>query len=431
MEHWRRTAALTRAIAVAGLALACGAALGDPVIVVLVAPIAVVAALGLRHRPREAPRVATRLAHRRLYEGQATTSTLELADAGDVEYVTRVSAQAPYLALHPTDGVVGSLVGDGRPLPVIEVSPRRWGRHLPGEERIGAMARWGGYLWGPVLSVGHGLQAWPAQAPFDSRAEVPQASGLVGAHRSRRLGAGSEFAGIRAFRPGDRLRRLNWRLSLRTGELHVVATHREADSGVLLVLDALAEVGWSGGVDGAASSTDIGVRAAAALAEHHLRQGDRVALRVVSRVPRTVPYGAGRRHHWRLLGALSEVVVGEERELEVADLRLRVGADTVVIVLSPMLHEATATLAHQLSARGVPLLVIDTLPPGATPDVRVGVRPRIVELAWRMRRQERELLLERLARGGCPVVPWRGPGTVDDVLRRLARRGRAPQVRRS
>ena len=40
---------------------------------------------------------------------------------------------------------------------------------------------------------------------------------------------------------------------------------------MLLVVDALADHGRSGGVDGAASSLDVTVRAAAAIAEHHVR----------------------------------------------------------------------------------------------------------------------------------------------------------------
>jgi hypothetical protein len=40
-----------------------------------------------------------------------------------------------------------------------------------------------------------------------------------------------------------------------------------------------------------------------------------------------------------------------------------------------------------------------------------------------MRLLEREVLLARLRRSGIPVVAWRGPGTLDEVLRRLGRRG--------
>jgi hypothetical protein len=42
---------------------------------------------------------------------------------------------------------------------------------------------------------------------------------------------------------------------------------------------------------------------------------------------------------------------------------------------------------------------------------------------------ERDDRLQRLAALGTPVVPWRGPGTLDTVLRQLARRGQVPKVR--
>ena len=72
-----------------------------------------------------------------------------------------------------------------------------------------------------------------------------------------------------------------------------MTTRAEQDTGVLLVVDALADHGRSGGVDGAASSLDVTVRAAAAIAEHHVRMGDRVSLRVIGAGHEYVGYGAG------------------------------------------------------------------------------------------------------------------------------------------
>ena len=40
----------------------------------------------------------------------------------------------------------------------------------------------------------------------------PRSSGLVGVHRSPRPGDGTELRDIRAFQPGDRLRRVDWLL---------------------------------------------------------------------------------------------------------------------------------------------------------------------------------------------------------------------------
>jgi len=46
---------------------------------------------------------------------------------------------------------------------------------------------------------------------------------------------------------------------------------------------------------------------------------------------------------------------------------------------------------------------------------------------WRLQRATR---LHRLAELGVPIVPWRGEGSLDLVLRDLARAGSAPRVRR-
>lgn len=438
MTRWRMTEDLGRALAVSAVGLALAVVFGDPVLVVLVAPLALHGALALRHRPQTEPSLQVRLGHPVLHEGQGTTSVLALADAGAAEQVSRVVARTPYVALRPPRGALSALLPVDPTVPVaaIAVSPRRWGRLEVGAGLVALTSRWGGYRFGPVPTSSQPLTALPTRAPFDSRAAVPQPVGLVGAHRSRRVGAGTELAGIRPFVVGDRLRRIDWPVSLRTGELHTVETHAEQDAGVLLVVDALAELGRSEGIDGRASSLDVTVRAAAAVAEHHVRTGDRVALRVVGGTGAQVRFGAGQRHLRVLTGTLARVRAGtppglaHERAGPATEaLSLRATAGTVVVVLSPMLHEVAAGAAAQLARRGLQVLVVDTLPPDLVPEVHAEGGSPWTPLAWRMRRCERELLLERLASTGCPVVPWRGPGTVDEVLRRLARRAQLPQVR--
>ena len=436
MTGWRPTGALSRSLAVGGLGLALAVGFGDAVLVVLVAPFLLLGALGLLNRPRTRPVVMARLDHQWMHEGQGTRSRLLVSDLDGVEHVTRVASQARFVATHPASGRVGRLVADGdvddSGLPILEISPRRWGRRILGHEDVALTSRWAGYRWGPVRLPGSQLQVLPVRAPYASRAEAPQPLGLVGAHRSRRIGTGSEFSGIRPFQTGDRLRRINWRVSLRAGNLHVVTARAEEDSGVLLVVDALADHGRSGGIGGTASSLDVTVRAAAALAEHHVRRGDRVSLRAIGpRRVSVVGFGTGERHLRGLLGRLSMVGPGEPRTFGRDKPFFGVTGGTVVIVLSPMLSDAVATATATLVRRGLPVVVIDTLPTDHEPEVAEGTDPAVAGLAWRMRRLERDQVLARLASLGCPVVTWRGPGTVDDVMRRLARRAQLPQVRHS
>jgi uncharacterized protein (DUF58 family) len=422
---WRPTPALVRAAVLGTLAVVVAVVGASPVAVVLGAPFVLLAGLGLVHRPTSRPAVSAELDERWLHEGQGTTSRLQLHDGEDVEHVARVVTPTAYVALHPARGMVAALTPE---LPTVEIGPRRWGRRVLGDEQVALTAPWAGYRWGPVPLPGEVRRVVPYTRGFDSRAETPRPVGLVGVNRSPRLGAGVEFADIRPFRPGDRLRRISWRVSVRSRELHVTTSPSEEDSGVLLVLDALGDHGRSEGLDGAASSLDQGVRAAAAVAEHHVAAGDRVGLRVVGGDGGFVGYGAGTRHLRVLLDRLSGVQPGELPQGIADQLQLRVTGGSVVVLFSPMLSPAIVTATAGLVQRALPVVVVDTLPADATPKVPEGADPRVVDLAWRMRRLERDQVLAGLAGLGCPVIAWRGSGTLDDVLRRLARRASAPRV---
>jgi uncharacterized protein (DUF58 family) len=424
-SRWRPTPALARAVVVGAVAVVAAVVGSAPTVMVLGAPFVLLACFGLLHRPDSSPVLEARLDHRWLHEGQGTTSRLVIQHGEDVEHVARAMATTPFVALHPPTGLAAGLADAP---PTIEVGPRRWGRRVLGEEQVCLTTPWAGYRWGPVSLHGDGLRVLPHTRRFVSRAETPRPVGLVGVNRSPRLGAGVEFADIRPFRPGDRLRRISWRVSVRSRELHVTTSPAEEDSGVLLVIDALGDHGHSGGLDGEASSLDQSVRAAAAVAEHHVRAGDRVGLRIVGGDGGLLGYGAGTRHLRALFDLLAGVRAGELPEGIAERIQLRVRGGSVVFVFSPMLGAAIVTATASLVQRGLPVVVVDTLPPDASPKVPDGVDPRIADLAWRMRRLERDQVLAGLVGLGCPVVPWRGGGSLDDILRRLARRASVPRA---
>ncbi len=422
-SSWRPTAALVRG-AVAGPVLAVVAVLlGRPVLLVLAAPLLVYAVAGLLNRPTAEPRVDSTTEDRVLPEGAGTM--LRASFVGDrLEQVTRVLAPVDLVATKPVAGAVSASPAPRHRSDQLEVavavSPRRWGRPAIGAGLLTATSRWAGYRWGPVQTAGGRLTVLPAPLPFDTRAETPRPLGLVGANRSRRDGEGTEFSGIRPFQAGDRLRRIHWRTSLRTGQLHTVTTTAEQDSEVLLLVDAIADLGVSGGVDGAASSLDTTVRAAGALAEHHLRIGNRVGLRVLGGSGQVVRPAGGLRHQRRILETLATVVPDPVRPA--ARLRLGASAGTTVLVLSPLLAPLVTSTLADLAHRGLPVVAIDTLPDRRPTGLTRG------DLAWRLRLAERRLELVELARAGIPVVAWRGPGTLDEVMRRLARRSQLPRA---
>src|SRR3954447_25031534 len=279
------------------------------------------------------------------------------------------------------------------------MSPRRWGRRVLGAEKVALFSPWAGYRWGPLQLPGQDLHVLPALEHVRSVGEAPLPIGLIGAHRSRREGDGTEFSSIRAFQAGDRLRRINWRVSTRTGTLFVEATRAEEDTAVLLLVDAMADYGVSEGIGAAESSLDVTVRAAAAIAEQYLRGGDRVALRVLSPAGEFTGYRAGTGPLRRVLTTLARVRPGVPRDVEIDQINFRATAGTVVVVLSPMLSEGLANATVRLVRRGLPVVVVDPLPSATAPHGVQGgsdTDARVAELAWRMRRLDRAHLLERL-----------------------------------
>lgn len=422
---WRPTATLTRAALVSTTFAAVAVLVGRPDLLVLGTPFLVHAAAVVARRPTRSPRVTSGLDHGAVREGEGTTAVTRLDGAGDVEHAVLALTRGPWTAMRPPAGVVGTTAAaspESLELAVPLVS-LRWGRRSAGGGAVAATGPWAGRVWGPHRVLGSTLSTLPMPGVFDSRAPVPHPIGLVGTHQARRPGEGSEFASIRPFTPGDRLRRVQWRVSLRTGALHVTSAVAEEDSSVLLVIDSGIEVGVSGGLGGSATSLDVAVRAAGAVAEHYLHRGDRVGVRVLgSTTHNAVPFGGGRRHLRRVLDTLARIVPGEHRDADPARIRFRVPAGSVVVIFSPMLSDQAVAVTRTLAARGLNIVVVDTLPP----DVEVHDPRR--KLAWRMRLLERDALLLRVSRAGVPVVRWRGPGTLDDVLRGLGRRARRPRL---
>jgi uncharacterized protein (DUF58 family) len=427
-SRWHPTTSLERALAVAAVGIALALAAGRPAVIALVAPLLVCAALGLLHHPTREPSMFQSLGHWQLHEGQGTRVRMEAQDWEDAEQVTRVMAPRDFVAMRPEAGAQGQLVAPGDQLTSLAVSPRRWGRRLVGAEKVALTTAWGGYRWGPIPFVGREMSVLPTVAHVRSGGEAPQPIGLIGAHRSRRDGNGTEFSSIRHFHPGDRLRRINWRVSLRQGTLHVESTRAEEDTAVLVIVDAMADYGRSGGVGGVESSLDVTVRAAAALADQYLGGGDRVSMRVLSPAGEYAGYGTGTRHLRRILSLLSHISAGVPRDVAIDQIDFRATAGAVVVVISPMLSEPLATATMRLVRRGLSVIVVDPLPSDTTPSVYADSDAKLAELAWRMRLLDRSHLLAQLSAAGCPVVPWNGPRTLEEVLRRLARRGALPRV---
>ena len=111
----------------------------------------------------------------------------------------------------------------------------RWGVRRLGPAQVGGFGDFAAFAWTWPSSGSRPSRPCRPRASFTSRAALPHPVGLVGQHRSARVGGGTELAEIRPFRTGDRLRRIHWPVSLRTGALHVTTTYADQDAEVRLV----------------------------------------------------------------------------------------------------------------------------------------------------------------------------------------------------
>jgi uncharacterized protein (DUF58 family) len=398
-----------------------------PDLLVIAAPLLLISLWSLERRPRRAPVVEERLAHPTVREGQATAWGIEVTEGDDprVETVAALFGVPPWATLQPASGVVVAAAAHGRASVQVVVRSIRWGRREVVPAQVVATSAWGAFRWTDVGRPSLALSTLPVPSAFDSAAPAVHPHGHVGQHRSARPGDGTEFASVRPFQIGDRLRRIHWPRSLRTGTLHVTSTWADQDTLVVIVVDALNDLGESDGIDGRASSLDVTVRAAGAIAEHHLHRGDRVALHVLgARRARRVPPSSGRAHLRRVLESLTTIEPGTDLR-DQGRLLLGLPAGALVVMLSPLASPVALQRAVGFAARGLTTVVVDTLPPGlVTGD---GDDPAHA-LAWRIRLLERRREVRRIQQLGVPVVAWRGPGSLDQVLRDLHRQRSTPRL---
>lgn len=434
---WTPTRALGRAVLVAALLLAAGVLLGRVDMVVLAAPFVIGAVAGLLRRPHEPPVVGVTAADDLLIEGRELDVTISVGNPDPIPLdlvVVRATA-SPYLRLPHLDRPYATAVAAASAAEMsLHGHALRWGRPAFGPAVAHGIAADGLLISRAAWAQPERLRVYPTTERFEADEAMPRAAGLVGGHRSRRPGEGGELAGVRAFAAGDRLRRIDWRVSLRTGELHVAATLSDRDAEVVLLLDVLHEAGESQGVYGSRSVLDTTVRAAAGIAEHYLTRGDRVALVEYATRARRLRPGSGRRQYLMVLEWLLDVDASaagpnairplawdaaEQAHSAASDALATqmFSANALVVVLTPLLDPRSPAMVARLARGGRFVVAVDTLPP----ELALPVVGGWGDLAGRLWRLERANTIDLLREHGVPVVAWAGAGSLDLVLRQIAR----------
>ena len=216
-------------------------------------------------------------------------------------------------------------------------------------------------------------------------------------------GTGTEFFGVRDYQPGDSPRMINWRVSAHHPEnLYSNEYQQERVADVGIVLDARVRANL---FHADQSIFEYSVAAAAALSDAFLSQGNRVGLLVYSTYLGWSIPGYGKIQRERIMQALTRAEVGVSSVFAgLEHLSPRMFPPESQIVLVSSLVNDDLDILIQLRGRGYQVMVISPDPV----QFERGLLPSSaqVDLAARVIRMERDLLIRRLERAGIQVIEW-------------------------
>ncbi|MEX2563340.1 MAG: DUF58 domain-containing protein [Nitriliruptoraceae bacterium] len=424
---WRPAGtAVASALAACGLALV-GLGTGRADLVVIAGPVLMGLVWSWMSRPHEPSRFSVTVPQRAAATGRVTSTINIDPAAGSAMALLRLAAPDH----RATDVVIDSSVA--REIDV-SIAGTRTGRQpvfSVAHQEAGAdrLVRSDGRTAGPVRAT-----VLPVAHPLGRLPLPPRLQGMTGSHGSRRVGDGGDLHDVAPFAAGSRLRRIDWRVTLResgrgagaagaagaTGaagavtDLFVRRTLATADAVITLVLDSRDEVGpdtttWSGmGAlhPGDPTSLDIARHAAASIAAGYLEAGDRVGFVDLAGTRVPVRPAGGQRHLQRVVHALAEATpAGDARPIQRPP---QIPSGAMVVVLSTFLDDEPTTVAVQWARHGHRVFAVDVLPPVEVGHLGIAERNahRIIEI-------ERQDRIAELVRGGVEVVEW--TPSVDDL----------------
>ena len=256
------------------------------------------------------------------------------------------------------------------------------------------MRSWEGHAGGH-----HSLRIYPTEETLRTLVPALDTQVFAGNQVSRARGEGIEFADLREWRPGDRLRRVNWRATALRGSLWVNEQHLERNTDVVIFLDTFAEVREQ------ARTTHLrAVRAATTLAHGYLQRKDRVGLVGFGGFVSWLVPQSGLRQLYAIVDRLlaTEIVESYTRTGVILLPPRMLPPKALVIALTPLFDSRSARALLDLRGRGYDLIVIEVAPPEPA-EPREDASVPLAERLWRL---SREALRWQFAEVGVPVVTW-------------------------
>lgn len=412
----RRTDPRLPGYLIAGFGAFLGAIVtGLPELAALGTPFVALAALGVVQREPPQVRGEVHLSEERAIEGDVVQGEVRLDWDGEAEVEVLLTDWRGVTPIDPTPVPGWSLrAGAGPATLPFKVRAQSWGQHALGTLRVRVRRPGGLLIREQTVATAPGLRVLPTPLRLSQLLKPVEPHAVSGMHLSRSRGNGTDFAELRAYRPGDRLRDLSWSTSARLGEPWVAVHHPERTGTVLIVLDAFF-------ADDLQSTEALAraARAAWAVTSAHLRAQDRVGLLAYGRTAAWIPPRGGPRARWMLLDELLSVGGAAADEWGVRRHRGRVSvpADALVVGVtrlgSPSFTQAL--LHYRRTGHATAALVIDT---SDLSEIESAVHAAADRL-WRAQVDAERRALER---GGVATAVLTGDTGVSSAIAALRRR---------
>jgi uncharacterized protein (DUF58 family) len=400
VEFRWRASQLTRAIATcSGVALAV-AVIGDHwQLVAFAAPLLGVLCSISWQRPVPKIQVHAEPGSQRCFEGEQARLTLWAT-----EQAGSSGGLAVELTVPDVEGMeLEVLDSDSRQAKTVAVVAHRWGRYSI-QARVDVVAR-GGLLAGTAAADAADVIVFPLTPPQST--PIPQTELLdrLGAHLTRHIGPGVEYADIRPYVPGDQLRTVNWPVSARRRQLHVTQRLTDRAADVIVLIDTYRQPPGP-----ATEATERVVRGAAQVVQTALRHSDRAGIVALGgNRPRWIGADIGQRQFYRVLDTV--LGAGDLFENTTGTLapRAAVPAGAIVIAFSTLLDTEFALALIDLRKRGHVVVAVDILDSSPFEDEQ----DPLVDRMWAL---QRSAMYRDMATIGVDIVAWQGDRTLEESM---------------
>ena len=409
----------------AGAGLVAALALRRPELAAIAAPFALALVVGLRPLCDPGVHVSFDVGSERAVEDEEVDAELRVVADAPVDRL-EVFLSLP-AAVAPRDGIAGVAMRLGRheervtPMPL---TCPKWGLYDIGELRVSARTALRLVSWETTIAAQHHLKVYPNSENLRLIVPPRETQVFTGSEVARVKGDGIEYADLREYVPGDRLKSINWRASARRDGLVVNERHPERNTDVVLFVDAFADVRRED-----RSTLDDAVRATASLATRYLERRDRVGLVTFGGVLRWLEPGMGLAQRYRLVETLLETGVEPTyvwRDVSIIPARI-LPPKALILAITPLVEPRIVTTVGDLGARGFDVAVVEVDP---VPLVEYGDN-ELERLALRLWILQREILRAGIVGLGIAVASWSDEVSLEAALgevRTFRRKARLARV---